>query len=105
MFEESVGGSALISEILMPLLEGQFLNMNEMETLIQWLEFYIEGYVAYSKKQYVDPSSGEELALKRLKAVDSQAGGIGPHQRDTHASTGRHRKLSVSTPNTHAGAR
>ncbi|KAF5234125.1 hypothetical protein FAUST_7776 [Fusarium austroamericanum] len=81
MFEES--GLALISEILMPLLEGRLLNINEMETLIQWLEFYIEGYIAYSKKQYADLSSGEDLTLKRLKAVDSEAGGIGPHQRDT----------------------
>lgn len=81
MFEES--GLALISEIFMPLLEGRLLNINEMETLIQWLEFYIEGYIAYSKKQYADLSSGEDLTLERLKAVDSEAGGIGPHQRDT----------------------
>ncbi|EKJ68722.1 hypothetical protein FPSE_11100 [Fusarium pseudograminearum CS3096] len=55
--------------------KGRFLNINEMETLIQWLQFYIEGYLAYAKKQYADLSSDEEIALKRLKAVDSEAGG------------------------------
>ncbi|KAL6912767.1 hypothetical protein ACHAPO_007272 [Fusarium lateritium] len=59
---------------------GEFLNINEMKILIQCLEQYIEGYFAYAKRETLvgtgtELSFEEKRAIRRLKTIDSYAGG------------------------------